>query len=692
MRSGPKAALCPGRERETAAVVAVWAPASAPEFERRRWPCRVGGGDPILSFVVRPALRQERAFVGRQAELQVLADLVDGGAGRVGYVHGIAGVGKSVLLRQFLGLERDAGAGVVEVDCRIVAPTERGLLQASGGFADVPRLVRHLRLSSFPAVLALDHYEACRLMDTWLRQVLAPALPHGVTLLLAGRIPPPAGWFAVEGFHSLPIGPLDEADSLRLLDELGVPANDAVRLNRVARGHPLALTLASAGIAEHPQLAVEDAATARVVDELARPYLNDGEDVLTRHALEAASVVRRATGPVLSAMLPGVDGDDAVDRLLGQPFVETCRDGLVVDDSVKTAIADFLRGANPLRYLDYRRAAWRELRAEAREAPPHDLWRYTADMLYLVDNPVVREALFPSGAPPMTVEPARPGDAAAIRSIARRHDGADSAAVTERWWDVAPQCFSVVRDRLGDVAGFFTLLSGELLHTCPVPGDDVAAIWSRHLRDHPMPRAQAALGLRRWLDAEHGESPGASQAACWLDVARTCMALRPALGRRLYVVVRDVATYWPVVEELGFCPLPHDDVELDGMRYSSVVLDLGPDSVDGWLAALVRRQLGVREGQVLDEDTRELMVEGRPRVLTPLEFGMFRHLSRRAGRLVTRSELLREVWGTKFTGGSNVVDAVVRTLRVKLGSGAEVVETVRGSGYRLRADWRDHLS
>jgi DNA-binding response OmpR family regulator len=168
------------------------------------------------------------------------------------------------------------------------------------------------------------------------------------------------------------------------------------------------------------------------------------------------------------------------------------------------------------------------------------------------------------------------------------------------------------------------------------------------------------------------------------------MALRPAL-RRLYAVTRDVATYRPVVGELGFRPLPHDDVELDGVRYGSVVLDFGPDSVDGWLASLLRRQLGLGEDQVLDEETRELMVQGCPRVLTPLEYGMFRHLSGRAGRLVTRPELLREVWGTQFTGGSNVVDAVVRTLRVKLGSGADVVETLRGSGYRLRADWRDHL-
>jgi DNA-binding response OmpR family regulator len=78
--------------------------------------------------------------------------------------------------------------------------------------------------------------------------------------------------------------------------------------------------------------------------------------------------------------------------------------------------------------------------------------------------------------------------------------------------------------------------------------------------------------------------------------------------------------------------------------------------------------------------------------LTPLELGLFRHLRDREGRIVTRSELLREVWGTEFTGGSNVVDAVVRTLRRKLGTVGPVVETVRGSGYRLRADWRAHMS
>jgi DNA-binding response OmpR family regulator len=85
-------------------------------------------------------------------------------------------------------------------------------------------------------------------------------------------------------------------------------------------------------------------------------------------------------------------------------------------------------------------------------------------------------------------------------------------------------------------------------------------------------------------------------------------------------------------------------------------------------------------------------VHGAVVALTPLELGLFRHLREREGRIVARRELLREVWGTEFTGGSNVVDAVVRTLRQKLGAAGRVIETVRGSGYRLRADWRADFS
>ena len=77
------------------------------------------------------------------------------------------------------------------------------------------------------------------------------------------------------------------------------------------------------------------------------------------------------------------------------------------------------------------------------------------------------------------------------------------------------------------------------------------------------------------------------------------------------------------------------------------------------------------------------MVDGRRIALTPLEFGVLRYLHEREGRVVAREELLREVWGHAWTGGSNVVDVVVSALRRKLRDRAGALETVRGAGYRL---------
>ena len=128
--------------------------------------------------------------------------------------------------------------------------------------------------------------------------------------------------------------------------------------------------------------------------------------------------------------------------------------------------------------------------------------------------------------------------------------------------------------------------------------------------------------------------------------------------------------YWPVVERLGFRPFDGSAVLLDGSVYTTVVLDFGPGSVDGWLAGLISAELGVESEPTIDAEARELVLHGTRVCLTPLEFGLFTCLHERDGRTVTRYELIRDVWGTDFAGGSNVVDAVVRSLRVKLGPGA----------------------
>ena len=91
------------------------------------------------------AAERVRPFIGREAELRALSDLVQGDETRVACLHGIAGVGKSGLVRAFLDrARRDGTERRSLLDCRTVEPTERGFLEAAGGFDDVEAFVRHL--------------------------------------------------------------------------------------------------------------------------------------------------------------------------------------------------------------------------------------------------------------------------------------------------------------------------------------------------------------------------------------------------------------------------------------------------------------------------------------------------------------------------------------------------------------------
>jgi DNA-binding response OmpR family regulator len=95
---------------------------------------------------------------------------------------------------------------------------------------------------------------------------------------------------------------------------------------------------------------------------------------------------------------------------------------------------------------------------------------------------------------------------------------------------------------------------------------------------------------------------------------------------------------------------------------------------------------GPATGCRLDEANRELLLEGRREQITPLEYGVMLALVRASGRVVTRDEMLGEVWKTSIAG-SNRVEAVVRSLRKKLGAFAPSIETVTGHGYRFNG-WK----
>jgi DNA-binding winged helix-turn-helix (wHTH) protein len=382
-------------------------------------------------------------------------------------------------------------------------------------------------------------------------------------------------------------------------------------------------------------------------------------------------------------MLPDRAPQDVFERLRALPFVQLGSDGLVVHDTIRETVARALRGFDPVAHRRYRATAWQRLRSELPTVPAADLWRYTADILYLIDNPAVREAFFPSTEHVLSVERATPADGAAIEAIARRHEPDASAEQLVSWWEQSPQHFVVVRDRNGRVAGFSIVFEPDDVPYGAIEADPVTRSWREHLRRDPVPRGQRVLWNRRWLSEDDGEQRSSVQAACWLDIKRAYMEMRPEL-RRLYTTVSDIATYAPIIAPLGFVALP-DAVQMDGVSYHTIQLDFGPSSVDGWLTKLAARELLITEDSILDPVERQLVVGGRRVDLTRLEFELFNYLYQQRGKVVDRSDLLRDVWGYSHVG-SNVIDTVVRSLRKKLGDQASMIETVRGRGYRLRAE------
>jgi hypothetical protein len=213
--------------------------------------------------------------------------------------------------------------------------------------------------------------------------------------------------------------------------------------------------------------------------------------------------------------------------------------------------------------------------------------------------------------------------------------------------------------------------------------DPVVSNWWHHVQSNRLGNDEKVLFLRRWLSREEGELPSPVQAAFWLDIKRTYMELRPKL-RRVYVTVQDLPTYAPVVTELGFRPLEDCRVTFDGKVYHTAMLDFGFSSVDGWISGLVAAELGVEEIGILDVDARALVLDGVRVDLTKLEFDVLRYLIQNEGKAISRDKLLDDVWGQTYHGGSNVVDVVVRSLRQKIGTRSEMIETVRGVGYRFR--------
>jgi DNA-binding response OmpR family regulator len=124
---------------------------------------------------------------------------------------------------------------------------------------------------------------------------------------------------------------------------------------------------------------------------------------------------------------------------------------------------------------------------------------------------------------------------------------------------------------------------------------------------------------------------------------------------------------------------------------TDVILDsAGPAEVDARVRLAIGRaaqeQTGSKiqaSGVVIDEASYSAKVHGKPLDLTFKEFELLRFFASHPSRVFTREQLLSEVWGYDYFGGTRTVDVHVRRLRAKLGDLESLIGTVRNVGYRF---------
>ena len=128
---------------------------------------------------------------------------------------------------------------------------------------------------------------------------------------------------------------------------------------------------------------------------------------------------------------------------------------------------------------------------------------------------------------------------------------------------------------------------------------------------------------------------------------------------------------------------------LDGGADDYIAKPFGVMEMIARVKALLRRSGGSEDslltcGDVtLDSEKRMVFAAGKPVELTYKEFELLRLLMKNHGIVISRDVIMERVWDSSFEGESRTIDVHVRTLRQKLGAAGDIIETVRGIGYKI---------
>ena len=557
----------------------------------------------------RVAAREAGRYVGREHELRFFSAFLDDHEASIVLLHGPGGIGKSALLRRVAAAAEADGWTVHWIDARQLPPVPDALEDALSGARDAER-----------PLVVLDSYERVAALGGYLRRGALPSLPDSARVVIAGRVPPDAGW-QEGGWPSLAVErrlePLSDEEALELMRAHGIDGGGAAReIVRWAAGSPLALTLAASAAAG----ALDGEARldrAEIVEPLIRRLADPGDHGTHGATLGTASIARQTTVALLRDVAPDLDAEGELEWLASRGFVESLGEGVAPHELVRKALRADLRRRDPLLERELRRRIADHFYRHAL-ATGSMLW--IIDLAELAENPIFRWGFSWEAAARYRVDNARADDAAEI-----------AAALGERglrrwapdsFLREAPELLTVCRDAADRLCGLAAAVTPA---AAPAFAAEDPVLGPR--LEHARRRAEIGEAVVWRANIDLVGDP-------WLGVIGLlgmATLLRAASGNPRFAYLSIDAAF-PGAREFAAAAggehLPELDAEIDGRRIECHVIDWGEGGLLAAQREFIYRELG-------------LPPPPRPRERVPASFEVVRDVLRGFGddRELAASEL-----------------------------------------------------
>lgn len=426
---------------------------------------------------MRDRLASAQRFAGRREELAefeaALRSTLPPFA--VLHVHGPGGIGKTTLLREFARSALLVERRVVQLDARHLEATTAGLLRAVHNALDPSTAIIHrteeAQLVALAAherlVLFIDTYESLMALDSWVRGTLLPSLAHDAMVVLAGRMPPSAGWMTDGAWRALlrvlPLRNLTPDDCEDYLAARGFTPERREALRSITHGHPLALSLFADVVQQGGHDDWTPDRSPHVVRALLERFIQDVPSPHHRLALQASAVARTMTESLLRTVLPDADCHALFEWLRERSFIEESAFGLHPHDLVRDLLDHDLRWRDPQTSQLLHDRLRTALVPQVRSGEYMERVRAMNDLTFLHRfNPVLGSYFAWQQLGSCTAEGVRLVDVDDLFAYIRRVSGEKSLPLARHWFTVQPEAWYVVRDTSGRVAAALMYLAVQV--------------------------------------------------------------------------------------------------------------------------------------------------------------------------------------------------------------------------------------